>query len=431
MSSALSDISFFDKFADAQKAIEFLGLAIHECGMFGCKRPAQGMIIALECMTRRQAPLLFAQTYHLIENQLTMRADAMLARFVDLGNTYEIISRTPELAIIDMTVRGKKTRFSFSWEDATNEPFVYQGKKSEIMEALAAGNKSKLKFRDAYATPRSRMQMLWARVTSDGARASDSRCNHGAYDAWEIDDDAACVIEGTAAPAGATTVVLSPLVDSLEGAKRMAQGAAPAITQQPTLADTPAATASPATEAAQASTAPTIELCTKEQRLELDRLWAACMIPPVAPEGKPSIPAILRANYGVESNAQLTKEQAAKLIANMLKKAVAMKADIAAASAPPPSEKGPKQLERESRPSTEQQHNEIIAAVNAMSQEQGGKARCEKFFAHLKANGINKRQELSYEAASLCLLYLANEAMDGFFQESLEKWSPPESSNAA
>lgn len=493
MSVGVSNLSIFDRFTDAKQAVEFLGGVIHQCGMFGCKRPEQGMILALECLTRRTPPLLLAQTYHLIENTLTMRADAMVARFLDLGGGFEIVSRTPELAAVDITVRGKTTRFSFSWEQAKREPFIYKGSKTDILKKLAKGEQPEIK--DNYATPHIRMQMLWARCVSDGIKASDSRANHGSYDAWEIDDAEAMVIEGEAKPTVEVPAITAEQAIQQAEAAYAAQQQPTQSTVAPTLADkAPAAT--PTTLAV--STAPATSppppaaaadshghaaepdapgYATKLQRMELDRLWAACLIPPVAPEGQHSQSAILRANYKVESARSLTQEQATTLIGNLTKRAAKMAAETAASAANVSeldkfavtmtkeqrayaaerlealrqkmgrpltdaeelaeaqkvvAESNAKNSQRqalEALPATEEQCNLIRGLARTVEQTEHG--TMQRLVELLKSKGISKFAELSQWSANRLIDALQTYQMEAFFTSSIENWRPTQGGSDA
>lgn len=112
----------------------------------------------------------------------------MLTGFHERGGESKLICRTPEKASIELTYKGKTETFTLTWEDAQKEPFVYSAKykESEIIEMLAADKKPLLKPK--YATPRSRQTMLWARVVSDGIRATCPEVNYGTYTAEEISD---------------------------------------------------------------------------------------------------------------------------------------------------------------------------------------------------------------------------------------------------
>lgn len=410
----LANLSIFDRIVDPKETAKQLGAAICESKVFGCSNAGQGEVLAWECLVLRIPPLRLAQTYHLIMGKLTMRADAMLAGLVERGGSYVVRSRTADAASITITYRGQMQTFSLTWEEAKQEPFVYNEQDSDVVKMWAAKDpKKQPTLKTKYSTPRGRMQMLWARVVSDGVRTMAPEVNSGRYTPEEFDGD---VIEGVATP-----VAEAPAITAEQAIQQAEAAYAATCGQAPTLADSPppaAATEAPAPSNDEPGYA------TKLQRLEIDRLFAACLIPPVADEGQMSQQAILRAKYGVESLRSLTQEQAATLIGNLTKKAAQMAAEIAAAPAPPPAEKGPKTKEREAQPSTPEQHADIIQALKAMAQEPGGVAKVERFMGHLKSQGIERREQLSKEAAGLCLMYLLNEGMDGFFQESLEKWTP-------
>jgi hypothetical protein len=133
--------------------------------------------------------------YHVVGDKLTMKADAMLAGLKERGFEYEIVSRTGELAKIEIKKsRAKAVTFELSWESAQKETFPYAGKPEEVIKLLASGGKPKIK--DKYATPHSRMQMLWARVVSDAVRAVCPEVNYGTYTPEEMGD----VIDGEVIP---------------------------------------------------------------------------------------------------------------------------------------------------------------------------------------------------------------------------------------
>lgn len=153
--------------------IRAIGEAMAKSCMMGCDTPEKGMIVAMTCMTERISPLRFSQTYHIVDNKVTMRADAMVARFQELGGVLEILSRTADLAKVRLTFRNTAGEFALSWVDAEKEPFTKD----------RTG-----KIKTNYATPRARMQMLWARVVSDGIRTVCPLVNSGTYTAEELSD---------------------------------------------------------------------------------------------------------------------------------------------------------------------------------------------------------------------------------------------------
>lgn len=179
-------LTVYERMPDPLIAINSLGTDIAKSGLFNCGSVEQGRVLAMECFARGLPPLSLAETYHIIDNKLSMKADKMLARFEEFGGKYKLKSRTPDLAEIELTIGGQSYTFSLSWDDAQREPFVYVGSEKENVALLTDNKKPKLKTK--YATPRSRSQMLWARVVSDGVRAVCPRANSGTYTPEEIDD---------------------------------------------------------------------------------------------------------------------------------------------------------------------------------------------------------------------------------------------------
>lgn len=186
-----NQLSLLSQISDPLVFIGKLGTSFAISGMFGCKTEQQGHVLAMHCVMEGQSPLTIMQTYHFIEGKLSMRADAMLGRFNAAGGKHKIISRTSELAEVELTKGEQTERFSLSWSDAQKEPFT-KGKDGGV--------------KDNYATPLKRKQMLWARVVSDGVRAMDPAIVCGAYTPEELEDEPALppgVVDGEVVPASA------------------------------------------------------------------------------------------------------------------------------------------------------------------------------------------------------------------------------------
>lgn len=168
------EIELYNRINDPVGAIEKLGTIFAKSAMFGCDRPEQGMVLAWTCIAERKTPLEIKRRYHLQNGDLSVRADAMLADFRAIAKgKHKIIARTSERAAIELTLDGDTQLFEFTWEQAKLEPFVY-GKEKQIKKN--------------YATPRARMQMLWARVISDGVRTMAPEIVSGTYTPEELDD---------------------------------------------------------------------------------------------------------------------------------------------------------------------------------------------------------------------------------------------------
>lgn len=186
---AATALVVYDQITDPAAFIDKLGDAIFKSGMFGCESAPQGRVLALECAARKAPPLMLAERYHLIKGKLSMKADAMLGDFIaKAGGRHRIVERSESRAAIELTRGGQSQAFELTWEQAQQEPFVYAGMESAVCEKLAAGGNKGLKLKAKYATPRGRMQMLWARVVSDGVRAMAPEIVAGCYTPEEISD---------------------------------------------------------------------------------------------------------------------------------------------------------------------------------------------------------------------------------------------------
>ncbi len=158
---------------DPIEFVEKLGDAIARSGMFGCKNVESGKVLAMTCLSERKSPTEIARRYHIIDGRLSMKAGAMLADFRTKGGRHRIVERSPERAAIELTIDGQTQQFEFTWEQAQQEPFV-RDKKNNL--------------KTNYATPRIRMQMLWARVVSDSIEAMAPEIAYGVYTPEEISD---------------------------------------------------------------------------------------------------------------------------------------------------------------------------------------------------------------------------------------------------
>ncbi len=184
-----TEVAIYDRITDPIKAVEVMGMDIAKSGLFGEISASQGKVFAMECMARRMPPLMLAQKYHVIFNRLSMKADAMLAGLHALGGSHRIVKRTSEEASVEVTHNGGNYTFSLTWEEAKQEPFIYEGKEGAVLKMLADPKlATKLEIKAKYRTPRARMQMLWARVVSDGVGAVCPEVKDGTYTPEEIED---------------------------------------------------------------------------------------------------------------------------------------------------------------------------------------------------------------------------------------------------
>lgn len=169
-----NEIELYSKIQDPIQAALQMGQVFAKSGMFGCQKTEEGTVIALACLAERKSPFEIKRTYHLIEGNLSMRADAMLAHFRGRGGRHKVVEQSPDKAAIELSTGDDKQVFQLTWKEVQQEPFVYKG-----------DGKSPKKN---WATPRARMQTLWARVVSHGVRTMMPEVVTGIYTPEEIED---------------------------------------------------------------------------------------------------------------------------------------------------------------------------------------------------------------------------------------------------
>jgi len=118
----------YDKITDPVQAVEQLGGMFARSGMFGCEKVEQGMVLALACISERKSPFELLRTYYIIKNQLSMRADAMLAKFNEAGGKHFWVTTTKETATIRVTYgQFKDYEVSYTLADAEQAELCGKG----------------------------------------------------------------------------------------------------------------------------------------------------------------------------------------------------------------------------------------------------------------------------------------------------------------
>lgn len=139
---------------------------IARSGAFGVNSDEGGAVIALMCHQEDISLLKFLRTYHIVENKPSMKADAMMARFMELGGDYELIERSETKAAIRIWREGgAKLEFSLTMDEVKQAGYCF-------------AKDGKTLSRNWRQHPKN---MLWARVVSDAIRALDPRVNAGTY----------------------------------------------------------------------------------------------------------------------------------------------------------------------------------------------------------------------------------------------------------
>lgn len=364
---------------EPMEAVRELGDAIAKSGMFGCQSVEQGKVFALECLTTGIPPLTMAKRYHVIGNQLSMRADFMLAEFHRRGGKSKWIMRTADGAAIQLAKDGSDPEtFALTWEDAQKEPFPYVGSDKTVVGELAAGKRPTLKAK--WATPRSRMQMLAARVVSDGVRAMMPEVNEGRYTPEEFDGEDWGPSQVEAVKVEPATVTATTVVESV--AQQPAQP-----TPQPPVAEVKDAEPLVSKDLADKIEAIRTVLITRGG-MTLDK-WVAAL-----------------AKRGVTTTADLTATAAETLYANLVKLAEQL---------PPTSELHTARNDGSASADLVAHCKELLQQAEQM--KPGAFAKCK---AWLALQGVSKIAELQHSAAVRLSQMLALENLEAFMSASLD-----------
>jgi hypothetical protein len=170
-SNEVSAPAFYNKINDPMQAIQLMGEMISGSGMFGCTKVEQGMVLAMQCLAEGKAPLELAKTYHIIEGKLTMRADAMLGRYLASGGKVKWTERTDKRVAGVWTCDGNDVEIAVSLDEMMKNGV-----------AIAGAGKLKANWQKF---PR---QMLTARCISEAIRLLMPQIVAGIYTPEEVSD---------------------------------------------------------------------------------------------------------------------------------------------------------------------------------------------------------------------------------------------------
>jgi len=388
-------------------AVSF-GRAVAMSGVYGDITEPMGMMIAMDSAQRGVSILKLRETYHFMFKQLAMKSEKMLTNFNLSGGKHRWLSRSGEACEIELDLDGVKSTFRLTWEEAKAEPFVWQSasktdklKEDDIVSILASGDvkeiAKRLKLKPKYATPRARMQMLSARVVSDAVRAVFPAACEGSYTPEEVadysgqdDGEAGEVVDGD------FRVVDEPATTTA------AANASPTVASQ--------ATSTATAESPTTTTEPTGR-ATKQQRDEIERLFAALNL---SAESRNAV----IAKRGVGALIGLSFEQADELIKGCTAK-LAAAAQVAADDAGGQSAVSPAATTILNRgPCTQPQIEQAKALLKELEQLKPGSVA--KFKEKMRDSGKEQIKDLTVDDCSLLIVQLGKKALDAFFAASLE-----------
>lgn len=160
--------TFYDRINSPLDAVKTMGDWIAHSGMFGCVKPEQGYVLALECLASKMTPLAWRKENHLINGNITMKSEAMLAGLMNAGWDIDWIQFDGTAAIADFSKGTKRVRVEFTAADA---------KLAGMIPAKPGSGWAKFPA-----------EMLRARVISKATRMLDPRITQGRYTPEEAAD---------------------------------------------------------------------------------------------------------------------------------------------------------------------------------------------------------------------------------------------------
>jgi hypothetical protein len=159
---------FYDRIDSPMDAVKTMGDWISHSGMFGCVKPEQGYVLALECIASRMTPLSWKRENHLINGNITMKSESMLSGLMTAGWDIDWVQFDIQAAIADFSKGAKKVRVSFTADDA---------KQAGLIPAKPGSGWAKFPA-----------EMLRARLISKATRMLDPRITQGRYTPEEVAD---------------------------------------------------------------------------------------------------------------------------------------------------------------------------------------------------------------------------------------------------
>lgn len=156
-----------------------MATAIAQSGLFGCKTTAEAFALMLLADAEGLHPAAAARDYHIIEGKPSLKADAMLARYLGAGGRIEWLKREAECVSARFT-HPSSGSVEITWDKPRAVVAGFWGKRNWMKHPT---------------------QMLSARVISEGVRASFPGVVSGVYTPEEVADfEPAVHTSRTAAP---------------------------------------------------------------------------------------------------------------------------------------------------------------------------------------------------------------------------------------
>lgn len=390
-----NELSVYQKVPNLVDLVQFMATAIELSKSMGVSNKFQGQLVALHCIRHDLDPISLGEEFHLIGGRKSMKAEVMLGNLLDSGYSIGKRSRTPSEASIELIKDGKPETHQITWEECLGEPFVYEGREDVVVKALLAGRKVEIKPK--YCTPRSRMQMLWARLISDTVRSIDPRCCRGCYTPEEIAD--------------------------MPGNEGMVIAVDPTIIDVESEVVRPAATASVATLADKAEYVelegeiepppePEEGKATGEQLKEVTGLFSILSMSPDS-----QLKAL--AKFGARDLSALERDAADALLAALKNKI----AEIAASQAPASNASDTATNQPSDGPADEEQVKEARGLIAQITQRPGGSESVEKIKKKMGEAGLAGLAALNRQEIEILIKGLSKDNLESFFDANLKGYT--------
>ena len=160
----------YDRITNVADFVKMLGHDIYKSAFFGCVNEEQGRVIAIDCILRKVSPLERATTDHIIDGKLSMRADQMLALFLQ---------------------RGGKVKWNEYGDDGVKAEakWTKDGNTVTIGYAMEEARRAGLGMKKGSGWDKNPGSMLRARLTSKAVRMLDPGAIAGRYAPEELGEE--------------------------------------------------------------------------------------------------------------------------------------------------------------------------------------------------------------------------------------------------
>ena len=117
-------VTIYDRMANPIEGVMQMGEFFARSGMFGCQKIEQGQVLALACATERQSPFEILRNYHLMDGRLSMRSDAMLAKYRERGGKVIWKQVDDKAAVAQWIYDGNDLTLSYTLEEARAAGYI-------------------------------------------------------------------------------------------------------------------------------------------------------------------------------------------------------------------------------------------------------------------------------------------------------------------